>query len=221
MYKGLTEAKRPRRIVTKIEPALSDHLRRGWLRFWKPSPLCLRLIHPSNASLCHPLYLVCDQILFMCQLLVARASSNFAHAPAYPCSRVIKNRSRVIKFCSRTSFLLLARHQILFTHQLIIARVSSNFDHARGKKHRASSKFDHTSSKFDHARHSEPLAPSNFVHVRDKKTHASSRFDHARDEKALESSNFDHVRYSEALASSKFVRTHLIFSRTPRDRPRQ
>ena len=94
MYKGLAEAKRPRRIVTKIEPALSDHLRRGWLRFWGSSPRCLRLIHPSNASLCHPLYLVCDQILFMRQLLVAHASSNFVHAPAYPCSRVIKNRSR-------------------------------------------------------------------------------------------------------------------------------
>ena len=94
MYKGLTEAKRPRRIVTKIEPALSDHLRRGWLRFLRLFPHSLRLIHPSNASLCHPLYLVCDQILFTRQLLVARTSSNFVHAPAYPCSRVIKNRSR-------------------------------------------------------------------------------------------------------------------------------
>ena len=125
MYKGLTEAKRPRRIVTKIEPALSDHLRRGWLHFWEPSPQCLRLIHPSNASLCHPVYLVCDQILFTRQLSVARASSNFAHTPAYP-------YSHVIKFCSHTSLPLLVRHQNsitreqnLITRELLIARASS------------------------------------------------------------------------------------------------
>ena len=199
MYKGLTEAKRPRRIVTKIEPALSDHLRRGWLRFLRLFPHSLRLIHPSNASLCHPLYLVCDQILFMRQLLIARASSNFVHAPAFPCSRVIKNRSRIIKFCSRASFLLLARHQILFTHQLILARVSSNFDHARGKKHRASSKFDHTSSKFDHVRGKKPRVSSKFDHVRGEKPHASSKFDHMRGEKHLASSKFDHRRRFEPL----------------------
>ena len=159
--------------------------------------------------------------LLLLRGIVARASSNFVHTPAFCFSRVIKNRSRVIKFCSHTSLLLLARHQILFTRQLTLARTSSKFDHSRGKKARVSSKIDHASSKFDHVRGEKALASSNFVHVRDKKTHASSRFDHVRGKKALESSNFDHVRHSEALASSKFVRTHLIFSRTPRDRPRR
>ena len=199
MYKGLTEAKRPRRIVTKIEPALSDHLRRGWLHFWEPSPQCLRLIHPSNASLCHPVYLVCDQILFTRQLSVARASSNFAHTPAYP-------YSHVIKFCSHTSLPLLVRHQNsitreqnLITRELLIARASSNFDHSRGKKARASSKFDHTSSKFDHVRGKKPRVSSKFDHVRGEKPHASSKFDHMRGEKHLASSKFDHRRRFEPL----------------------
>ena len=85
----------------------------------------------------------------------------------------------------------------------------------------APSNFVHASSKFDHVRCEKALKASNFVHIRDKKTHASSKFDHARGEKALESSNFNHVRGGKALASSKFVRMHLIFSRTPRDRPRR
>ena len=150
-----------------------------------------------------------------------RLTSSFSRGYFRIVFYVIKFRSRVIEFCSRASFLLLARHQILFTHQLILARVSSNFDHARDKKPRVSSKFDHTSSKFDHMRGEKALEASNFVHVRSKKTRASSKFDHVRYKKALESSNFDHVRYSEALAPSKFVRTRLIFSRTPRDRPRR
>ena len=62
---------------------------------------------------------------------------------------------------------------------------------------------------------------SKFDHVRGKKTLELSNFDHARGKKALESSNFDYARHPEALTSSKFVRTRLIFSRTPRDRPRR
>ena len=125
--------------------------------------------------------------LLLLRGIVDHASSNFVHAPASYCSRVIK-------FCSRTSLSLLAchqilitrevkklaRHQILFTHQLILARVSSNFDHARGKKHRASSKFDHTSSKFDHVRGKKPRVSSKFDHMRAKKHLASSKFDHRR-----------------------------------------
>ena len=51
---------------------------------------CLR---PSNFFFYRRIFLnsfLRHQILFMRQLLVARASSNFVHAPAYPCSRVIK-----------------------------------------------------------------------------------------------------------------------------------
>ena len=130
MYKGLTEAKCLRCIVTKIEPALSDHLRRGWLRFWKPSPPCLRLIFPSNAFLVHYFWPIRDQILFTYQLLLTHESSNFVRAPA-SCS------SSVIKFRSRTSLSLLirdqisfTRHRILITHQLPLTHLSSKFDHA-------------------------------------------------------------------------------------------
>ena len=144
MYKGLTEAKRPRRIVTKIEPDLSDHLRRGWLRFWGSSPRCLRLIYPSNTLLSPPFWPVRDQILFTNQLTLARTSSNFDHS-----------RGKKARVSSK------------FDH------TSSKFDHVRGKKPQASSKFDHVrgkkpcvSSKFDHMRGKKHLASSKFDHRR-------------------------------------------------------
>ena len=171
MYKGLTEAKCPRCIVTKIEPVLSDHLRRGWLRFWRPSPPCLCLIYPSNTLLSPPFWPV--------------------------------------------------RDQNSITHQLRLAHLPSNFDHMRHSESLTSSNFVYVSSKFDDVIGEKALESSNFVHVRGKKTRASSKFDHVRGKKALESSNFDHARRYKALASSKFVRTYLIFSRTPKDQPRR
>jgi len=71
------------------------------------------------------------QNLITHQLVVARVSSKFDHAPACYCSRVIKIRSR-------TSLLLLVRHRNLITReqnlimrQLVVARASSNFDHRK------------------------------------------------------------------------------------------
>ena len=221
MYKGLTEAKCPRCIVTKIEPALSDHLRRGWLRFWGPSLLCLRLIYPSNTPLNPPFWPVRDQILFTHQLLLAHSSSNFVHTPASCCSSVIKFRSRTSLSLLIRDQISFTRHRILFTHQLPLAHLPSNFDHMRYSEPLTSSNFVHTSSNFDCMRGKKALESSKFDHVRGKKTRASSKFDHVRGKKALESSNFDHARRSEALASSKSIRTLLIFSRTPRDRPRR
>ena len=105
----------PRFIVTKIEPALSDHLRRGWLRFLRLFPHSHHLIHPSNTSLCHSFWLIYHQNL------ITRHQSFITRHQSF-----ITRHQRLIM--RHQSFI--TRHQSLITrHQSFITRNQSLITH--------------------------------------------------------------------------------------------
>ena len=108
----------PRFIVTKIEPALSDHLRRGWLRFLRLFPHSHHLIHPSNTSLCHSFWLIYHQnLITRHQSFITRHQSFITRHQSF----ITRHQTFITRHQS-----FITRHQSFITrHQTFITRHQS------------------------------------------------------------------------------------------------